>query len=65
MAARRDAGLTQRDLAALLKQPASYVGKLESRQRRLDVIELVDLVEALGLKPTKFIAEAIAELRKR
>lgn len=65
MAARRDAGLTQRDLAARLKQPPSYVGKLESRQRRLDVIELVDLVEALGLKPTKFIADAIAELRKR
>nr|WP_281723003.1 helix-turn-helix transcriptional regulator [Nitrosomonas nitrosa] len=65
VAARRDAGLTQRDLAARLKQPPSYIGKLESRQRRLDVIELVDIAEALGLKPSRFIADAIAELRKR
>ena len=65
VAARKDAGLTQRDVATRLKQPPSYIGKVESRQRRLDLIELVDLVEAIGEKPPKFIAEAIAELRKR
>lgn len=63
--ARKAAGLTQRDLATRLKQPPSYIGKLESRQRRLDVIELVDLLEAIGVKPTKFLTEAINDLRKR
>ncbi len=64
VAARRAAGLTQRDLAARLKQPPS-IGKLGSRQHRLDVVERIDLVEALGLKPAKFAADVIAELRRR
>lgn len=65
VAARKDAGLTQRDLAARLKQPPSYIGKLESRQRRLDVIELIDLLDAIGVKPTKFTAELMADLKPR
>lgn len=63
VAARKDAGLTQRDLAARLKRPPSYIGKLESAQRRLDVVELLDVLEALGIKPSKFVAELIAELK--
>ena len=63
--ARKDAGLTQRDVAARLGEPPSYIGKLESRQRRLDLIELVDLVEAMGLKPAKFVADALADLKRR
>lgn len=63
--ARKAAGLTQRDLAARLKQPPSYVGKIESRQRRLDLIEMVDLLEAIGVKPAKFVSDLISDLRKR
>lgn len=65
VAARRDAGLTQRDVAARLKQPPSYLGKIETRQRRLDLIELFDIVDAIGVKPAKFIADALSELKRR
>jgi transcriptional regulator with XRE-family HTH domain len=38
--ARENAGLSQRDLAVRLKVPHSWVAKVESGERRIDVIEL-------------------------
>jgi transcriptional regulator with XRE-family HTH domain len=54
-AAREGAGLTQGDVAQKLKTYASFVSKVESGERRLDVVELAalcalyetDLVELL------------------
>lgn len=36
---RLDAGLTQADLAERLEKPQSFVAKVETQERRLDVIE--------------------------
>ncbi|GAP99955.1 hypothetical protein NIES2104_66650 [Leptolyngbya sp. NIES-2104] len=44
-AARRAAGLTQRDVATCLNVPQSYVSKCESGERRIDVIELTKFAE--------------------
>lgn len=44
-AARKDAGLTQVEVAGLLKVPQSYVSKCESGERRVDVVELADFAE--------------------
>jgi transcriptional regulator with XRE-family HTH domain len=63
--ARKDAGLTQRDLASRLKVTPSYIGKLESRQRRIDLVELIDLLEAIGVKPAAFISNSIATLKRK
>jgi transcriptional regulator with XRE-family HTH domain len=49
--ARIDAGLTQQELAARLQRPQSFVSKIESGERRLDVIEFIEVVEALELRP--------------
>lgn len=38
---RLDAGLTQADLAERLNKPQSFVAKVETHERRLDLIELV------------------------
>jgi len=38
--ARRDAGLTQEEVARRLGKPQSYVSKCESGERRVDVVEL-------------------------
>jgi len=38
--ARLKAGLTQLDVARKLRKHQSYISKIESRERRLDIIEL-------------------------
>ena len=45
---RHDAGLTQVEVARRLEVPQSFVSKYESGERRLDVIELKYILEALG-----------------
>jgi ribosome-binding protein aMBF1 (putative translation factor) len=46
---RQDAGLTQVQVAAELDVPQSFVSKYESGERRLDVIELRHVAQALGV----------------
>jgi transcriptional regulator with XRE-family HTH domain len=46
---REEAGLTQVEVAARLDEPQSFVSKYESGERRLDVIELGQVAEVLGV----------------
>ena len=43
--ARREVGLTQVEVAKKLKRPQSFVSKIESGERRVDVVELSDLAK--------------------
>lgn len=53
--ARLEKQVSMRTLGAKLKVPHSFVGKVESGERRLDVYEYVQYCKALGLKPEKGI----------
>ena len=53
--ARHEAQLTQIDLAKKLRRPQSFVSKYERGERRLDVIEFIDVTEALKIQPGKMI----------
>ncbi len=53
--ARKRAGLTQVVVAARLHRPQSYVSKYESGERRLDVIEFVEVAGALGADPAAIV----------
>ncbi len=53
--ARHEAQLTQMDLAKKLRRPQSFVSKYERGERRLDVIEFIDVAEALKIQPAKVI----------
>ena len=44
-------GLSMRELAVLLSKPHSFVQKVESGERRLDVVEFVWYCRALGQDP--------------
>ncbi|NVN37498.1 helix-turn-helix domain-containing protein [Komagataeibacter swingsii] len=47
--ARKTGGMTQSELAAALGKPQSFVAKYENGERRIDVIEFVDITVALGV----------------
>jgi ribosome-binding protein aMBF1 (putative translation factor) len=53
--ARRDAGLTQTKLAAKLSRPQSFVSKYERGERRLDLVEFLEVADAIGFQPAQFI----------
>jgi transcriptional regulator with XRE-family HTH domain len=55
IAARRKAGLTQHAVAKRLKRPQSFVAKVEGGERRLDVIEFIDVARAIETDPLKII----------
>ena len=52
---REAAGLTQSQLAEKLGEYQSFVARLESGQRRIDVIEFLNLASTLGFDPAKAI----------
>jgi len=59
-AAREAASITQQDLAQRLGVPQSFVSKYESGERRLDVIELLEVCEALGLDVAALLRGLVA-----
>jgi transcriptional regulator with XRE-family HTH domain len=52
---RLDAGLKQINLAEQLGQSQSFVSKYESGERRLDLLELRQICEALGMSLLEFV----------
>ena len=54
---RKDSGLTQQQLAERLNKPQSFVSKYENGERRLDVVEFLDVADALQIDKLKFIEE--------
>ena len=52
---RKEAGLTQRDLAATLGKPPSYIHKIEVGDRRIDPLEFSDWCRACAIPPQEAI----------
>lgn len=55
--ARKKAGLTQEELNQRLGKYKTFVSKYESGERRLDVMEFIDIAEALGLDAASILKE--------
>jgi transcriptional regulator with XRE-family HTH domain len=55
--ARVAAGLRQVDVADALGRPQSYVAKIESGERKVDFVEVLDLCAVIGLDPTVLAQE--------
>jgi transcriptional regulator with XRE-family HTH domain len=61
IAARRERGLTQSEVAVRLGKAQSFVSKYESGERRLDVIEFIEVCQILGTKPASILRKMESE----
>jgi len=58
---REAAGITQTELASKLGEYQSFVARLESGQRRIDVVEFVELSRVLKFDAPSFIEELLQD----
>lgn len=56
-AIRINKNITQAEMGKLLNTTQSFVSKVENRERRLDVIELLSWIDALGVSVSDVLPE--------
>ena len=64
VAKRKAARMTQTDVADRLTRPQSYVAKYEKGERRIDVIEFLEVAAAIGFDPAKLVSELVKPRRR-
>ena len=57
--ARKKAGLSQQELASRLKTSQTVIARIESGERRVDVVEFIDLGRALRIDPHEVLDELL------
>jgi len=62
--ARKSKGVTQVELAQLLDMTQGEISRIETGQRRLDMVELRDYCRALGISFLGFVRKFDAKLGK-
>ncbi len=63
--ARRDAGLTQAQLAKILRRTQGWVWKVETGERGIDPIQCADWARACGISPRVFFNRFTDALMRR
>lgn len=56
-AIRINKNITQAEMAKMLNVTQSFISKVENRERRLDVIELLSWIDALGVSASDVLPE--------
>jgi len=56
-------GITQQQLSEKLNRPQSFVSKYENGERRLDLIELIDICNALSSDPHELLDAIIKKAK--
>ena len=62
---REKAGMTQVELGERLRAAQTFISKVERGERRLDLVELRDFCQAIGLSLSEFVTRFERELKKR
>jgi transcriptional regulator with XRE-family HTH domain len=52
---RKNNNVTQIELAEKLGKPQSYIAKVETLERKLDIVEFVDWCNAMGQSPSELL----------
>lgn len=56
---RNKAELKQSDVSSKLGKPQSYISKIERGERGMDIVEFVEIAQAIGFDPAKFLRKFI------
>ena len=59
---RVERGITQAGIAAKLGKPQSFMSKSELKERRIDVIEFLELADAMGVDAVELLRRVRARL---
>jgi transcriptional regulator with XRE-family HTH domain len=62
VAARQAAGLTQTQLARKIGRHQSFVAKVEGGERRIDLVELLEIAAAIDMNISRVVRLVAAEL---
>ncbi|HEY3987030.1 helix-turn-helix transcriptional regulator [Cedecea sp.] len=62
--ARVKRGITQQQLAQAMGRPQSFIAKIESGERRLDVIEFAHVAQLLGVEPAPLLKGVVGKLEQ-
>lgn len=65
IAARKESGVTQVELAERLGQTQSFVSKVERGDRRLDIVQLRTILLEFGVSLPGFVEQLETEIRKK
>jgi transcriptional regulator with XRE-family HTH domain len=69
VAVRKRVRISQQPMAKKLGRPQSFIAKYEGGERRIDVIEFIEIARALGADPVKlfrnFVSETASSRTKR
>jgi len=63
-AARKGHGVTQAELARRIGQPQSFVSKYERQERRVDVVEFLDIMNALEANALEWIRTVESSIKR-
>jgi transcriptional regulator with XRE-family HTH domain len=63
--AREAASITQAELARRIGTQQSVVSKIERRERRLDVVEFIEIAHALNIEPDDLLRRVINKMPYR
>ncbi len=59
---REEAGMSQRDIGAILDKPQSYIYNCEVANRRVDIMEFIEWTRACGVNPRTAFSRLLKEL---
>ena len=59
---RMRAGMTQRQLAEAVGREQSFIGRIETGQRRVDLVEWITICRACGVDPETEIAAQVKKI---
>ena len=61
---RMKAGFTQVRLSRMLGKQQSFVSKIETGERRLDVVELIEVLSYLNIEPVQFLKRLLQKTQR-